>query len=101
MTRKILTLLVAMGLAVMPVHAQVVTIGGGTTVNVPPPLGPVDTLLLGNAGGSGTLNFRAGTLSLAHAGGYSGFLSVGNIGTGTINHDNSLGNSVINITGPQ
>jgi hypothetical protein len=85
--------------------AQTLVIGDIDTgiLNLPTQ-GPVtfDTLILGNTGsGNGTLNFSAGTLDINHAGGYSGYVTAGNSGIGIINHDNSNGNGVINIRGPQ
>jgi hypothetical protein len=75
---------------------EVVNISSGTT--------PYNTLILGNqALGDGTLNFSGGTIDVTHPGGsgvYSGFVTVGNSGTGTINHSNFDGDAVINITGP-
>jgi hypothetical protein len=91
--------------SVNPLMAQTVIIGdaGVEVVDVPPTiLGTIDTLVLGNtATGDGTLNFSGGTLDINHAGGYSGYLTVGNSGIGTFNHSNADGDAVINITGPQ
>ena len=88
-----------------PLMAQTVIIGDTSTETVSVPgstITPVDTLILGNTDtGEGTLNFSGGTLDINHAGGYSGYITVGNSGFGTINHSNADGDAVINITGPQ
>ena len=105
--KHLTALMVAAGCISNPVAGQTVIIGDTTTETVFVPgstITPVDILILGNtASGNGTLNFSGGTLTLDQsiAGGYSGYVTVGNSGVGTINQSNSAGNSVININGPQ
>ena len=101
---RLTSLLIAAGCIAGPAAAQTVIIGDNSTVtvNVPPSiLAPFDTLILGNtASGNGTLNYSSGTLNINHAGGYSGYVTVGNDGTGAVNQSNANGGSVININGP-
>ena len=88
-----------------PLMAQTVIIGDTSTETVVVPgstITPVDTLILGNtASGEGTLFFSGDSLDITHSSGYSGYVTVGNSGVGTINQSNVVGNSIINITGPR
>ncbi len=103
--KRVTALLIAAGCIAGPVLAQTVIIGGiNIEVRNYPPIFTADTLILGNtATGNGTLNFSGGLLNVDQSvvGGYSGTITVGNSGIGTLNQSNTSGNSVINITGPQ
>ncbi len=99
-------LMLAAGCLAQPALAQTTLIIGDTgieVVTVPPASLPAfDTLILGNtATGDGTLSFNAGLLDITHAGGYSGYMTVGDAGTGQVLHSNANGAATINITGPR
>ncbi|MBL0087204.1 MAG: choice-of-anchor D domain-containing protein [Ideonella sp.] len=102
---RLAAMLIAAGCVASPVVGQTTRIIGDSgveVVDVPPAMLPFNTLILGNtAAGNGTLNFDAGALIVNHGGGYSGYVTVGNLGLGTINQTNGGGDSVISITGPR
>ncbi|MBL0150492.1 MAG: choice-of-anchor D domain-containing protein [Ideonella sp.] len=105
---RLAAMLAAAGCIATPLSTQAVTIIGDSTlevVDVPTVnLGSPDTLILGNqTTGNGVLTFRSGTLNVDHAisEGYSGFVTVGNSGTGSLFQNDFVGASTININGPR